>query len=192
MGYEGKTEVRLFKDFQNFLIKRYAEGSPTVLILDEAQNLGAEKLEELRVLSNINADKHLLLQLILVGQPQLKDLLQQPDLAQFCQRVSSDFHLRAFVLDEANKYIEHRLRVVGGEKGLFDDQAKSIIFEASGGIPRSINVLCDTSLVYGFAIEAPKITAAIVRKVIDDKNTFGVFSVQGVNKWPATLKEIEN
>jgi type II secretory pathway predicted ATPase ExeA len=182
----------LFKDFQDFLIKRYSEGSRTVLIIDEAQNLGAAKLEELRILSNINADKHQLLQLILVGQPQLKDLLQHPDMAQFCQRVSSDFHLRALVLDETNEYIQHRLKKVGGDPSLISTEARRMIFEASGGIPRSINVLCDTALVYGFASDAKDISAGIVRHVLEDKKQFGVFTIDGANDWPVDLKEIRS
>ena len=189
---EGLTGVTQFKRFQDFLIEQYANGNRTLLIIDEAQNLGSRNLEELRMLSNINADKHQLLQIILTGQPQLRDLLQLPELAQFAQRVSSDFHIRALVLDEAIEYIGHRLGIVGGDENLFDEQAKRMIFEASGGVPRSINILCDTALVYGFAIEAPRITAAIVRNVIDDKNTYGVFPVEGANRWPAPLKEVES
>ena len=188
---EDFSEIKLFKRFQQFLIDRYSAGSRTLLIIDEAQNLGRRNLEELRMLSNINADKHQLLQLVLTGQPQLRDLLQHPDMAQFAQRVSSDFHIRPLVLDETIDYIGHRLKIVGGDENLFDLSAKRLVFEASNGVPRSINILCDTALVYGFAIEAPSIGAAIVKNVIEDKNTFGVFPIEGANKWPTPLKTVE-
>lgn len=189
---ETDSEVMLFRQFQDFLINRYAERGRTILIFDEAQNLGRDKLEALRMLSNINADKHQLLQLVLVGQPQLRDLLQHPEMAQFAQRVSSDFHIRALLYEDTIEYIRHRLKMVGGDPDLFDEEARRMIFEASGGVPRSINILCDTSLVYGFAIEAPRISAAIVKNVIDDKQTYGVFPVDGAHQWPVPLKKVES
>ena len=96
-----------------------------------------------------------------------------------------------YQMHEAIDYIGHRLKVAGGDADLFDEEAKRLVFEASRGIPRSINILCDTALVYGFAIESPKITATIVKNVIDDKNTYGVFPVESANKWPVPLKEVE-
>lgn len=188
--FEGLSEVQLFKQFQDFLIAKYAAGGRTVLIIDEAQNLGEVNLESLRMLSNINADKHQLLQLVLVGQPQLRDLLQSPALKQFAQRVSSDFHLRPIRLEETREYIAHRLEIAGGDPDLFTRDAIQMIFEASGGIPRSINILCDTALVYGFAIESPRITQAIVKNVIDDKQLYGVFPVNGTRDWPVPLKQV--
>jgi len=189
--FEGLSEVALFKQFQDFLIREYAERGQTILVIDEAQNLGPDNLEELRMLSNINADKDQLLQLILVGQPQLKDLLQRPELMQFSQRISSDFHLRPLLCEETIAYISHRLSVVGGDPNLFTKDAQRLVFEASGGVPRTVNILCDTALVYGFAIEAPNVTAPIVKNVIDDKKLYGVFSVGGANDWPAPLKEVK-
>ncbi len=188
--FEGLSEVTLFKQFQDFLVKRYTESGRTILIIDEAQNLGRQNLENLRMLSNINADKHQLLQLVLIGQPQLRDLLQRPDLEQFAQRVSSDFHLRPMQIKETVDYISHRLSVVGGDPDIFEMDAVQMIFEASGGIPRSINILCDTALVYGFAIEAPRISSAIVKNVVDDKQLYGVFPVNGTRDWPVRLKEV--
>ena len=97
-------------------------GGRTILIVDEAQNLGLELLEELRMLSNINADKDQYLQIILVGQPQLKDLLRSPELLQFAQRVSSDFHLKPLTPSEVKKYINYRLKAAGSEVQLFSDE----------------------------------------------------------------------
>jgi len=189
--FEGQSEVALFKQFQDFLIREYTERGRIILVIDEAQNLGPDNLEELRMLSNINADKDQLLQLILVGQPQLKDLLQRPDLSQFSQRISSDFHLRPLLFEETAGYVAHRLKVAGGNPDLFDHNALRLVFEASAGIPRTINILCDTALVYGFAIGAPFISAAIVKNVIDDKKLYGVFSADGVKEWPVPLKEVK-
>jgi general secretion pathway protein A len=171
--FEG-SYATLFQKFQQFLYAEYARGSRVVLIVDEAQNLGLETLEELRMLSNINADKDQILQIILVGQPQLRDMLRSPQLIQFAQRVSSDFHLQPLGAEEVSRYIDHRLSAVGAATRLFSPQASGRIAEASRGIPRTINVLCDTALVYGYASNAQVITSDIVKSVIENKNQFGV------------------
>jgi type II secretory pathway predicted ATPase ExeA len=165
---------RLFKRFQQFLYDQYSKGRHTILIVDEAQNLGMEALEELRMLSNINADKRQLLQIILVGQPQLKDMLRTPQLLQFAQRVSSDFHLKPLVANDVAAYIDFRLEAVGCQYQLFTDDACRMIATASRGIPRAINILCDTALVYGFAADANQITGELVTLMIENKQEFGV------------------
>src|SRR5262249_34941451 len=140
----------LFKRLQDYLYGQYAGGRRTILIIDEAQNLEPEALEHLRMISNINADQHQILQLILVGQPQLRDLLQRPQLQQFAQRISSDFHLRALSESDVGAYVAFRLQSMGAPpppRALFTLEACSRIFAASGGIPRMINILCDTALV---------------------------------------------
>ena len=173
--FENVSYVALYQQFQKFLAKEYANHRRTVLIIDEAQNLGTEALEELRMLSNINADKDQLLQLILTGQPQLRDLLQKPELAQFAQRVSADFHLVSLQPEEVSEYIAYRLQAVGGDPRLFTPEACWLIAQASHGLPRSINVLCDTAMVYGFSAGAPSIAGEIVRAVIENKRQYGVF-----------------
>ncbi len=130
------------------------------------------------MLSNINADKFQILQLILVGQPQLRDLLLMPQLHQFAQRISSDFHLRPLDRSEVANYINFRLQAVGAERQLFSPEACSLIASASGGIPRIINVLCDTSLVYGFANDQYMISEHLVRDVIADKQQYSIFPVR--------------
>jgi len=172
----------LFMQFQRFLQEQFSRGRRTILIVDEAQNLGVEALEELRMLSNVNTDKHQFLQIILVGQPQLKDLLRTPQLLQFAQRVSSDFHLRSLEAQEVVEYIDFRLRAVGSHQELFSDEACKIIADTSRGVPRTINILCDTALVYGFAAGQDKITAELVDTVIQNKAQFGVlpFNLQPV------------
>jgi general secretion pathway protein A len=164
----------LFKRLQQFLHDQYSRGRRTVLIVDEAQNLGAEALEELRMLSNINADKDQYLQIILTGQPQLKDLLRSPQLLQFAQRVSSDFHLKPLGQNEVGNYINYRLQVAGSKSQLFSQEACQAIAQASQGIPRTINILCDTALVYGFAMSATCINADIIKLVIENKSQYGV------------------
>jgi general secretion pathway protein A len=167
----------LFQRFNQFLYNEYNGGRRTVLVVDEAHNLGFEALEELRMLLNINADKHQFLQIILVGQPQLKDMLRSPQLLQFAQRVSSDFHLRALKREEVSEYINYRLRAVGSRYKLFSEDACDMIADASLGIPRTINILCDTALVYGFAANLQEIDVDVIFKVIEDKRQFGVLPV---------------
>jgi general secretion pathway protein A len=176
------THPALFKQFQRFLYDQYARGRRTILIVDEAQNLGPEALEELRMLSNINIDKQQFLQIILVGQPQLKELLGAPQLLQFAQRISSDFHLRPLDPREVGEYIDFRLRAVGARAELFTDDACWLIADTSRGIPRIINIVCDTALVYAFAAGTERITAELVNKVIENKAQLGVlpFGLQSV------------
>jgi len=171
----------LFKRLQDYLHGQYAGGRRTMLIIDEAQNLEPEALEHLRMISNINADHHQILQLILVGQPQLRDLLQSPQLHQFAQRISSDFHLQPLGQHDVVNYIAFRLEAVGGPpppRALFTLEACNIIAVASGGIPRMINILCDTALVYGFARGEKTISAKLVRDVIADKQQYSIFPLQ--------------
>ena len=179
--HEGSYST-LYMGLQRFLYEQYSKGRRTILIVDEAQNLGLEGLEELRMLSNINADKDQFLQVILVGQPQLKDMLRTPQLLQFAQRVSSDFHLKPLVGNEVTQYINYRLKAVGSRFQLFSDDACKMIAAASCGVPRTINILCDTALVYGFAASANQITPALVTMVIENKQHYGVLPLEPIQK----------
>ena len=174
--YEGMSSVARYDAFQRFLINEYGAGRRTILIVDEAQNLSAGALESLRMLSNINVDKDQLLQVILVGQPQLRDLLQKPELLQFAQRVAVDFFIPPLTPEEVAAYITHRLQVAGREEPLFTPAAVQRIAQASQGVPRSINILCDTLLVYGFASDSVAIDEALVNEVLRDKQEYGVLS----------------
>ncbi len=169
-----ETYPRLYRMFQEYLYNQYSKGRRTVLIVDEAQNLGLDALEELRMLSNVNADKKQFLQMILVGQPQLKDMLRTPQLLQFAQRVSSDFHLKPLAANDVREYINFRLHAVGAQREFFSEEACQMIAAASGGIPRTINILCDTAMVYGFATGAKLITTELVKMVITDKQQYGI------------------
>src|ERR1700720_4505953 len=174
----------LFRRLQDYLHGQYAGGRRTMLIIDEAQNLEPEALEHLRMISNINADHHQILQLILVGQPQLRDLLRSPQLHQFAQRISSDFHLRPLGERDVVNYISFRLRAVGSPGPLFTKDACALIATASGGIPRMINVLCDTALVYGFANGKKVISDQLVRDVIADKQQYSIFPIRKIARVP--------
>jgi type II secretory pathway predicted ATPase ExeA len=172
--FEGLSYVALFRKFEEFLRLQHSRGRRTVLIIDEAQNLGSKALEELRMTSNLNVNDYELLQIILVGQPELKTLLSRPDMVQFAQRVSSDFHLSLLSREDVSHYIDHRLLVAGASKLLFSDQACDLVYEATLGTPRLINVLCDTALMYGFAKGEDPITSATVQTVLEDKRLYGV------------------
>jgi type II secretory pathway predicted ATPase ExeA len=171
LDYRETQKVGLYDLFTQFLIDQYANNMRTVLIIDEAQNLHPDVLEELRLLSNINADKHQVLQIILVGQPQLRSLLRHKDLLQFQQRISVDYHLSGLDEDETRYYIYQRLKIAGRTKPLFTRNAIGLIHKASSGIPRIINTLCDTTLVYGFADQKSQLDSALVAKVVKDKRT---------------------
>jgi type II secretory pathway predicted ATPase ExeA len=174
LEHGGKDEVALYELFTRFLIDEYAKGHKVVLIVDEAQNLGRVRLEELRVLSNINADKHLLLRTILVGQPELRALIRMPQLLPLAQRIDADCHIGALSADEARHYIHHRLRVAGGRLNLFTFSAIMMCYENSGGIPRLINQYCDRALVYGYADRRARIDGELMAQVIEDRRSTGL------------------
>jgi type II secretory pathway predicted ATPase ExeA len=169
LPFAGQVKVELFDRFQKFLIEEYGKGRRTILIIDEAQNLRPKTLEELRMLSNINADKDQLLQLVLVGQPELRNLLRRPELRQFSQRISADYHLKAMSVTETIHYIAHRLRVAGREEPLFTANACSLLHQVSRGVPRLINIIADTALIYGYAEGAEMINRSLVYAVVRDK-----------------------
>jgi general secretion pathway protein A len=181
LKFDGDYPI-LFKRLQDFLYGQYANGRRTTLIIDEAQNLEPEALEHLRMLSNINADKFQILQLILVGQPQLRDVLMSAQLHQFAQRISSDFHLSPLDPKEVVKYIAFRLQAVGSRRFPFTEEACALIAIASGGIPRMINILCDTALVYGFAGDNKVVGQDIVRQVIADKQQHSMFPFKSLSR----------
>ncbi len=152
-----------------YLIQLYSKKRKALLIIDEAQNLSKEALEEVRMLSNLQSDDQGLLQIMLVGQPELKKKLNDPDLRQFAQRIGVSYHLTGLDLDETGKYIAHRLQKAGGAPDLFTPTAVEQIFKLSGGIPRSINITCQAALVYGFADGSRMITQDIIRELKQDE-----------------------
>ncbi len=169
---DGADKARNLDRIYQFLIQKYAMRSRVLLIIDEAQNLSDEVLEEVRMLSNLQADDTLLLQIMLVGQPELKAKLKRPGLAQLTQRIAVNYHLMPLNREETGVYIASRLEKVGGHPELFTPEAIDEIYRASNGTPRSINLLCDSALVYGFADELQKIDKDIVLQVLEDKGDF--------------------
>lgn len=163
---KGLSEVEKHQRFIDFLIEQYAAKKTTLLIVDEAQNMAADKLEELRMLSNINADKDQVLQIILAGQPELKETLLLPELKQFIQRIAVDYHLGPLDQDDTRAYIAHRLSVAGAESVIFTEEACDVIYKYSGGSPRLMNLLCDTAMVYGFADQQKVIDEDLVNEMI--------------------------
>lgn len=177
--------LELHKRFIDFVIENYAHRQTTLLIIDEAQNLSVSALEELRMLSNVNSDKHLVLQVVLVGQGQLRDKLKQPVLEQFAQRIAIDFHLPGMTEEETCRYIRHRVRHAGAVSDLFSEAACRAVHRYSNGIPRLINRICDLALVCGYAEESPQITPALVQAVIEDQRMGKV--LDGARKHPGSL-----
>lgn len=179
-GLEGATgaDVTQSQEFSRFLEEQAAQGRRTVLIIDEAQNLSIEALEKLRLLSNVNADVPVL-QIILTGQPGLKDKLRRAELEQLAQRVIVDYQLEPLDRDDTRRYIAHRIRVAGGDaEVIFGEKSCDAVHHFAHGVPRLINVLCETALVYGFADQKPNIDAQIVHDVADDRRRGGIFPLQ--------------
>ena len=170
-------KAELIDIFSGYLIDQFAAGERVVLIVDEAQNLTNDTMEEIRMLSNIETEKHHLIQIILVGQPELKFKLQQRNLKQFAQRVTVHCHLIGLEKDEVAQYINHRLEVGGSNRfDLFDKETVEYIAAYSRGIPRLINVLCDSALVYGFADELQTIGRDVLDNVYEELKSLGTFT----------------
>lgn len=174
LAYKDRTKVEIYDEFVKFLIEEYRQGRRVVLIIDEAQNMGAKVLEEVRMLSNVNAQKDYLLHLILVGQPELKATLERSEMRQLAQRVSVFYHLGPLTLAEAQSYVSHRLKAVGGDTSLFTAGAVEEIWKSARGIPRVMNTLCDLALVYGFSSSVKQIDEAVVSEVLADRNRMGI------------------
>jgi general secretion pathway protein A len=163
----------LYRRFARHAKCEFDEGQRIVLVIDEAQNLGVGGLEELRVLSNLNAGKDMLLQTILIGQPELRGLLRLNELRQFAQRIAIEYHLEALQPEETLAYVRHRIQVAGGHGELFLPEALQLIHQCTEGVPRLVNLVCDTALVYGFSEQRPCIDAQIVRQVLQDRAANG-------------------
>ena len=171
LDYRNKEKVELYEILTDFLIEKSAEGKRIVLIIDEAQHLSASSLEQVRMLSNVNADKNDLLQLVLVGQPELRRMLKSPSLMQFLQRIAVDAVIEILDLEDVENYIKYRIRVAGGDETLFDeDGVYELIWKSTNGVPRLINLVCDTALLFGFAEQTKVISREIVEDVIKDKH----------------------
>lgn len=144
-------KVELLGMLNQFLVNSYLDGKQILLIIDDAQNLSKRVLEEITMLSSVETQKEKILHVILVGQPELNQKLEAPDMEQLLQRVSLRYHVRALTIEETQEYIVHRLKIAGHSEEIFSDNILPNIYEYTGGIPRLINTLCDTCLTCSFA-----------------------------------------
>lgn len=161
------TKGALIRKINAFLLEQLAQGNNAVLIIDEAQNMRPSALETVRMLSNLETEKEKLLQIVLVGQPQLKEKLDLPELVQLKQRIAVRFHLRALREEEVAQYVQHRLAVAGsGGDIVFPPESIRVMHEYTGGIPRLINILADKALLRGFVEERFVMDAQHIRACI--------------------------
>ena len=195
----GTPRINLYRKFTDFVIEEYSEGRRVALIIDEAQNLDVDSIEELRLLSNINIAEDIILQMVFVGQPELIDVLADPRLKQFAQRIGIEFNIPPLDYEETKQYIEHRLKVAGADRRVFTDEAIAALYCYSGGLPRKINNLSDMALVYGFAEEVREVDANIINDTISDRLKSGLFklgereseSIHIVEKWLNQVAKIQ-
>ena len=162
-------KVELIDMLNTFLVDSYREMKQLVLIVDDAHNLSLKALEEIRMLSGLETQKEKVLHVILVGQPQLNVMLDSPELEQLVQRVRLRFHVRPLTLDEMAEYIAHRLKVAGATRtDLFTAETMPVIFKYTGGVPRLINTLCDTTLTVAYADNLPTVTINVLKEALDE------------------------
>jgi type II secretory pathway predicted ATPase ExeA len=172
--YHGLDKIGMQQALVDFFRRQEGRSKRVTLVIDEAQALGPEVLEELRLFSNVNFGQTTLLQTVLVGQLSLRDTLRHPAMRQFAQRVAVDYVLTPLDKDQTQAYIRHRLSIANpDQEGIFTAEACDAIFAASHGIPRIINLLCDTALVYGYADQKQTIDAATVGEILADKARAG-------------------
>jgi len=171
----GKSKPLLLRDLSQYLVDQRLAGRNVLLVIDEAQNLGLGALEELRMLSNLETEKSKLLQIVLVGQPNLRDKLAAPELEQLRQRITVSYHLPPLDAEETGRYVNHRLRRAALRTPLeFPREATDLIHARSRGVPRIINVICDATLVFGYAEERRTFDAATITEVLAELETTGV------------------
>ncbi len=160
-----KSKASMLRQLNSFLLEELTKRNNVILVIDEAQNLKPSTIEEIRMLSNLETDTEKLFQIILVGQPELKDKIDSPRLRQLRQRIAVRFHITALEKDEVSRYIYHRLTVAGSKGDIrFADDTMDFIFKFTGGIPRLINLICDKSLLAAYVLETKDITLPIVEK----------------------------
>ncbi len=161
---EKDSSKALIDTLNHYLLSAHSKGRRTILVVDEAQNLSRDVLEQVRLLTNLETSKQKLLQIILIGQPELRELLARTDLRQLAQRITGRYHLEPLTREEATEYIEHRLRVAGALGEIFDGSAKREVFKLSDGVPRLINVISDRALLGAYSRESRRVNAALVQR----------------------------
>jgi type II secretory pathway predicted ATPase ExeA/pSer/pThr/pTyr-binding forkhead associated (FHA) protein len=162
-------KAELIATLNNFLIEQYAAGRKVLLIVDEAQNLSMRVLEEIRLLSGVETTKEKVLRIILAGQPELNEKLDAPELVQLTQRIRLRFHLGTLSQADMRAYIQHRLEVAGaGDRQIFAEDTFAEIYRYTGGVPRLVNTLCDTSMMAAFTADRDSVTLGDVRGAVDE------------------------
>lgn len=171
----GHSKPLLLRDLAQYLVDQRLAGRLVLLVIDEAQNLSPAALEELRMLSNLETEKSKLLQIVMIGQPNLRDKLASPELEQLRQRITVSYHLTPLDMEEAANYINHRLRraALGAPLEIPRD-ATDVIHARSRGVPRIINVICDAAMVFGYAEERRQIDLPLIREVLTELETTGI------------------
>jgi len=175
MGRAKRTKKRYIDTLNEFLLKNYASHKNAVLLIDEAQNLSHGVLEQIRMLSNLETVQEKLIQIVLIGQPELKKILALPSLKQLNERITVRYDLSPLGKEDVRRYVQHRLSVAGGGTAAFAESAYRAIFRYSGGNPRRINAICDRALLVAYAGDAREINGRIVReakKDIDGRDSF--------------------
>jgi general secretion pathway protein A len=161
----GTTSLKVLVDaLSQALLEAHGRGHRTVLIIDEAQNLAPEVLEEIRLLTNLETTREKLLQVILIGQPEFAELLARPELRQLAQRVTARYHLRPLTAEETRAYVQHRMEVAGQQRSIFAARALRAAHRIARGVPRLLNTICDRALLGAYATGQTRVTAAIVRR----------------------------
>ena len=166
-----------------YLLRAYGQGHRTVVVIDEAQNLAQEVLEQVRLLTNLEVSTHKLLQIILIGQPELQEMLDRPELRQLAQRITARFHLTPLGREETGEYISHRLKVAGLRRQVFTTTAVQEVFKVSGGIPRLINTICERSMIGAYGMNVPMVSKEIVANAAEEVLGKRVKSKQSANLW---------
>ena len=160
----GTSSKEIVDVLNRYLLRAHAQGRRVVLIVDEAQNLGVDVLEQIRLLTNLETETQKLLQIILIGQPELRTLLAREDLRQLAQRVTGRYHLDPLTRAETTAYVRHRLRVAGATADIFTQGALREIHHISRGIPRVINIISDRALLGAYTQDLHQIPASLVRR----------------------------
>ncbi|NOX70116.1 MAG: AAA family ATPase [Gammaproteobacteria bacterium] len=182
---DGTSAMALVDALNRYLLDAHSRGRRTILMVDEAQNLSDEVLEQLRLLTNLETAKQKLLQIILIGQPELREVLAKNSLRQLAQRVTGRYHLEPLSRNEAMRYIDHRLKVAGGVGEIFDDRAKREVHRLSRGIPRVMNVICDRALLGAYGQETRKVSGKLVKRAALEVS--GQASASHALKWVAAV-----
>ena len=188
---KGKDRVELFQSFSELLQRERTRQHRMLLVVDEAQNLTPDMLEELRLLSNVNDGRQQTLQIMLSGQPGLRSLLRQPEAAQFVQRVAVECSMDPLTEEDTHAYIRHRIAVTGRTRPLFTDLACALVFRVTAGIPRLVNHVCEAGLIQGFAERASWISAKLLTQAVRDHAKGGLLPLTQNEECFLVLREQE-